>query len=110
MEWTWQVAIEHWYCGVEGFFMWTWRLSKVDLMNRWSACGLSACWSGLGEQISQHGKIGERTIFYKFFDKHGIIDNARVNWWSACGLSARWSGLGEQMKSTWQIRWANNTL
>jgi len=56
-------------------------LVEVDLVNKWS----------------QDGKIGEQTIFYKHFDKHGIIDNARVNWWSACGLSACWSGLSEQM-------------
>jgi hypothetical protein len=56
-------------------------LVEVDLVNNWS----------------QHGKIVEQTIFYKHFDKHGIIDNARVNWWSAFGLSACWSGLSEQM-------------
>jgi hypothetical protein len=65
-------------------------LVEMDLMNKWN----------------QHGKFVEQMIFYK----HGIIDNARVNWWSICGLSACWSGLDELMKSTWQIRWANDIL
>jgi hypothetical protein len=37
-------------------------LVEVDLVNKWS----------------QHGKIIEQMIFYKHFDKHGIIDNPRV--------------------------------
>jgi len=37
-------------------------LVEKDLMSKWS----------------QHGKFVEQMIFYKHFDKHGIIDNARI--------------------------------